>query len=241
MVGAGFEDLMGNLFGGAGAGRGGGQRGRFTTSGGAGGADLEDLLGGMFGGAQSGYRAPAAPRRGADVNATTRIGFREAVQGSTVTLRSPDGGTVTARIPAGVRDAQRIRLRGKGSPGEAGAGDLLITVTVEPHPVFTRSGDDLGLTLPVSFDEAALGVEMEVPTLDGTVRLRIPAGTPSGRTLRVKGRGVVNGSNTGDLRVSIQVVVPQRLDDDARSAVEAYAKATAGEDPRADLMSRARS
>lgn len=239
--GAGFEDLMGNLFGGAGAGRGGSQRGRYATSGGASSADLEDLLGGMFGGAQSGYRAPAAPRRGADVNATTRIGFREAVQGSTVTLRSPDGGTVTARIPAGVRDAQRIRLRGKGSPGEAGAGDLLITVTVEPHPVFTRSGDDIGLTLPVAFDEAALGVEMQVPTLDGTVRLRIPAGTPSGRTLRVKGRGVVNGSNTGDLRVTVQVVVPQRLEDDARAAVEAYAKATAGEDPRADLMSRARS
>ncbi len=241
--GAGFEDLMGNLFGGAGARAGhggGGQRVRFSTGGGGGGPDLEDLLGGMFGGGQTSYGAPAAPRRGADVNATTRIGFREAVQGSTVTLRAPDGGTVTARIPAGVRDAQRIRLRGKGSRGEAGAGDLLITVNVEPHPVFTRSGDDLGLTLPVAFDEAALGVEMEVPTLDGTVRLRIPAGTPSGRTLRVKGRGVVNGSHIGDLRVTVQVVVPQRLDDDARAAVEAYAKATAGDDPRADLMSRAR-
>ena len=243
--GAGFEDLMGDLFGGAGSGAGhggAGQRVRFSTGGGAGGPDLEDLLGGMFGGGQtfSGHRAPAGPRRGADVNATTRIGFREAVQGATVTLRAPDGGTVTTRTPAGVRDGQRIRLRGKGSRGEAGAGDLLITVGVEPHPVFTRSGDDLGLTLPVTFDEAALGVEMEVPTLDGTVRLRIPAGTPSGRTLRVKGRGIVNGSRTGDLRVTVQVVVPQRLDDDARAAVEASAKAPAGVDPRADLMARAR-
>jgi len=238
----GFEDLMGNLFGGAGGGSGSGQRVRFSTGGGAGGPDLDDLLGGMFGGGQgfSGHRAPAGPRRGADVNASTRIGFREAVQGATVTLRLPDGGTVTARTPVGVRDGQRIRLRGKGSRGEAGAGDLLITVNVEPHPVFRRSDDDLGLTLPVTFDEAALGVEVEVPTLDGTVRLRIPAGTPSGRTLRVKGRGVVNGSRTGDLRVIVQVIVPQRLDDEARAAVEAYAKATAGDDPRADLMARAR-
>ena len=242
--GAGFEDLLGNLFGGAGGAAGrSGQRVRYSTGGGAGGPDLEDLLGGMFGGGGQGfpgYGAPAGPRRGADVNATTRIGFREAVQGATVTLRSPDGATVTARIPAGVRDGQRIRLRGKGSPGEAGPGDLFITVSVEPHPVFTRTGDDLVLTLPVTFDEAALGAQVEVPTLDGTVRVKVPAGTPSGRTLRVKGRGIKTASATGDLRVNVQVVVPQRLDDDARAAVEAYAKATAGEDPRGDLMARAR-
>lgn len=242
--GAGFEDLLGDLFGGAAASGGHrqGQRVRYSTGGSAG-PDLEDLLGGMFGpGGQSfgGYGAPAGPRKGADVNATTRIGFREAVLGSTVTLRSPDGGTVTARIPAGVRDGQRIRLRGKGSAGEAGPGDLMITVSVEPHPVFTRTGDDLALTLPVTFDEAALGATVEVPTLDGSVQMKIPPGTPSGRTLRVKGRGITNGSHTGDLRVTVQVAVPQRLDDEARAAVEAYAKATAGEHPRADLLERAR-
>jgi len=241
---AGFEDLLGDLFGGAGAGgqRGSGQRVRYP-SGGAGTPDLEDLLGGMFGqGGQgfSGYGAPAGPRKGADVNASTRIGFREAVLGSTVTLRSPDGGTVTARIPAGVRDGQRIRLRGKGSAGEAGPGDLMISVTVEPHPVFTRTGDDLALTLPVTFGEAALGAQVEVPTLDGSVQMKIPAGTPSGRTLRLKGRGITNGSHTGDLRVSVQVVVPQRLDDDARAAVQAYAEATSDDDPRAEFAHRAR-
>lgn len=241
---AGFEDLLGDLFGGAAPGaRPGASRPRYSGGQGGAQADLEDLLGGMFGGGGqgfSGYSVPAGPRRGADVNAATTIGFREAVEGSTVTLRSPDGGTVTARIPAGVRDGQRIRLRGKGSTGEAGAGDLMITVTVEPHPVFTRVGDDLALSLPVTFDEAALGAQVEVPTLAGSVQMKVPAGTPSGRTLRVRGRGVVNGSNTGDLRVTVQVVVPQRLDDDARAAVAAYAKATVGADPRADVLARAR-
>ena len=246
--GAGFEDLLGDLFGGAGGSRdsrGQGQRVRFSTGpGGAAGPDLEDLLGGMFGGGGgqqfSGYGAPAGPRKGADVDATTSLGFRDAVQGSTVTLRSSEGASITARIPVGVRDGQRIRLRGKGSPGEAGPGDLIVTVRVEPHAVFTRAGDDLALTLPVTFDEAALGAQVEVPTLDASVQMKIPAGTPSGRTLRLKGRGITNGAHTGDLRVTVQVVVPQRLDDQARAAVEAYAAATVGADPRADVLARAR-
>ena len=241
--GAGFEDLLGDLFGGSGgASRGQGQRVRYQTGGGAQ-PDLEDLLSGMFGGGGqpfNGYTSPTGPRKGADVTASTRIGFREAVRGSTVTVRSPDGASVTARVPAGVRDGQRIRLRGRGSAGEAGPGDVLITVAVEPHPVFTRTGDDLVITLPVTFAEAALGAQVEVPTLDGSVQMKIPAGTPSGRTLRLKGRGITNGEHTGDLRVTVLIAVPQRLDDDARAAVEAYAAATAGEDPRADLLTRAR-
>jgi molecular chaperone DnaJ len=235
----GFEDLLGGLFGGSGGGRG--ERVRFST-GGAGGPDLEDLLGGMFGsGGYGGYGSTRGPRRGQDVNATTTLGFREAVNGATVTLRKPDGGTITTRVPAGVRDGQKIRLRGKGGAGDQGApaGDLFITVNVTPDPVFGRKGDDLTVTVPVTFDEAALGTQIDVPTLDGTVRLKVPAGTPSGRTLRVKGRGVSNGKSKGDLRVTVQVVVPQKLNDDARSAVEAYAAATKGEDPRADLMARA--
>jgi molecular chaperone DnaJ len=261
----GFEDLLGGLFGGAGAGRSGsGQRVRFSTggpggAGGPGGIDLEELLRGMgaadgprtaSGTGFGGYGAPAGPRPGADVHATTRISFREAVTGATVTLRSNETGQVTARIPAGVKDGQRIRLRGKGAPGELGAqnGNLLITVTVEPDPVFGRSGDDITLTVPVTFPEAALGATIEVPTLEqndgraevGTVRLKVPAGTPSGRTLRVKGRGIRTTQGTGDLRVTVQVAVPQRLGPDAREAVEAYATATKGEDPRAELIARAR-
>jgi molecular chaperone DnaJ len=263
--GGGFEDLLGGLFGGSGAGRsagGSGQRVRFSTGGsaGPGGIDLEELLRGM--GAADGpragtgyggygdYGATAGPRPGADVHATTRISFREAVTGATVTLRSDETGQVTARIPAGVKDGQRIRLRGKGGRGEAGAqdGNLLITVTVEPDPVFGRSGDDITLTVPVTFPEAALGATIEVPTLEqvdgraevGTVRLKVPAGTPSGRTLRVKGRGVRTAHGVGDLRVTVQVAVPQRFGPEAREAVDAYATATKGEDPRAELMARAR-
>ena len=265
--GGGFEDLLSGLFGGAGAGAGGGrgQRVRFSTggTGGAAGAgmDIEELLrqmgaaegtsrGAGQGTGFGGFGAPSGPRSGADVNATTRISFREAVTGATVTLRGSDGRQVTTRIPAGVKDGQRIRLRGKGAPGDPGApeGDLFITVTVEPDPVFGRAGNDLTITVPVTFAEAALGATIEVPTLEsvngraevGTVRVKVPAGTPSGRTLRVKGRGVRIGNTVGDLRVIVQVAVPQRLDGDARAAVEAYATATKGEDPRADLMARAR-
>jgi molecular chaperone DnaJ len=236
----GFEDLLGGLFGGGG---GRGERVRFSTAGGGGSPDLEDLLGGMFGsgGGYGGYSAPRGPRRGEDVNAATTIGFREAVSGATVTLRRPDGGTITTRIPPGVRDGQKIRLRGKGGAGDRGApaGDLMITVHVTPDPVFARSGDDLTVTVPVTFDEAALGAQIDVPTLDGTVRVKIPAGTPSGRTLRVKGRGVAGSKGTGDLRVTVQVAVPQKLTDEARAAVEAYASATKGDDPRAALMAHA--
>ena len=248
----GFEDLFGGLF----AGQPGGQRVRFTSSPGgarAGGAPpgFEDLLGGLFGGAPGadpragyeGFGAPRGPRAGRDVQATTTLPFRDAVHGSTVTLRTADGRTVTARIPAGVRDGQRIRLRGKGEPGDDGApaGDLVITVDVAPHPVFERVGNDLRVTVPVTFPEAALGAEIPVPTLDGPpVRVRVPAGTPSGRTLRVRGRGVRTAKGTGDLLVTVQVVVPQRLDDAARRAVEAFRDATGDVDPREDLIARAR-
>lgn len=165
---AGFEDVFGGLFG-AGT-SGGSQRVRYSQ-GGAGGFD--DLLGGLFGGAggAGGGRGPAGfrrARRGSDVEATTTLPFRQAVEGSTVTL-TVDGRTVTARIPPGVRDGQKIRLRGKGRPGVDGgeAGDLAISVKVDPHPVFSLDGHDLRVTLPVTFAEAALGAQVEVPTLDG--------------------------------------------------------------------------
>lgn len=242
---AGFEDLFGGMFGGAGGGPGGagagpgGTRMRFSSGGGG----FEDVLSGMFGGG-GGFSAPRGPRPGRDVNATTSLGFRDATQGATVRLSS-NGSPMTVRIPAGVRDGQKIRLRGKGAPGDAGApaGDLVVTVRVEPHPVFSRSGkNDLRVTLPVTFAEAALGGEVSVPTLDGeSVRVKVPAGTPSGRTLRVRGRGVKVGKSgdAGDLLVTVQVVVPQRLDKQAREAVEAFAAATSDDDPRTDLFAKA--
>ena len=141
--------------------------------------------------------------------------------------------TITVRIPAGVKDGQKIRVPGRGSPGERGgpAGDLYVTVHVGRHTLFGRSGDNLTLTLPVTFPEAALGASVRVPTLDGPVTLKLPAGTASGRTFRVKGKGVKRGNSTGDLLVTVEVAVPKKLNDAAREALQAFATA-APEDPR---------
>lgn len=154
--------------------------------------------------------------------------------------RGTSARTIQARIPAGVKDGQRIRLRGKGGAGESGgpAGDLYVTVKVTPHRVFSRSGDNLTLDVPVSFDEAALGAEVKIPTLGGApVTLRLPAGTPNGRTFRVRGRGAPKADGTkGDLLATVQVHVPAVLDQAAREAVEAYRDATVGKPLRAGLF-----
>jgi molecular chaperone DnaJ len=204
-------------------------------------ASMDDLLAGLFnGGAGGGFTSQ--PTRGADVEASTSVTFRQALEGDTVTLRRADGSTVTTRLPAGVKDGQKIRLRGKGNPGPVGNGDLILTVSVEPHALFGRDGDNLTATIPVTFSEAALGGQISVPTFDGaSVTLKLAPGTPSGRTLRVKGRGVKRKDGTsGDLLVTVSVTVPQKLDDAAREAVEAYAAATASDDPREGLLAQAR-
>ena len=145
---------------------------------------------------------------------------------------------ITVRIPAGVIDGQKVRLAGQGEAGPNGtpAGDLFVAVTVKPDKVFTREGDDLHVTVPVSFTELALGDTITVPTLDNPVRVKIPAGTPDGRTLRVRGRGIAKrGGTSGDLLVSVQVTVPTKLDAAASSALRTYAQAEkdSGFNPRA--------
>lgn len=151
--------------------------------------------------------------------------------------------TIQARIPAGVKDGQRIRLRGKGAAGESGGtpGDLFVTVKVSPHRLFGRKADNLTLDVPVSFDELALGADIKVPTLGGAaVTLKVPAGTPNGRTFRVRGRGAPKADGTkGDLLATLEVHVPAVLDQSARSAVEAYRKATAGKPLRSKLFEEA--
>jgi molecular chaperone DnaJ len=150
--------------------------------------------------------------------------------------------TLTMRIPPGVADGQKIRLAGQGEPGMRGApaGDLYVLVHVTPHPVFGRSGDDLTVTVPVSFPELVSGTTLTVPTMDGSVKLKVPPGTSSGRTLRVRGKGITRrDGRSGDLLVTLQVVVPTKLDRKAKDALDSYAKATAGDDPRADLFDRA--
>jgi len=254
----GFEDIFSGMFGNGGP----GGNVRFTTRGGPGGAaggpDLQDLLGGLFGGGGGGYAgqyggdpyadpyggfgASRGPRKGGDLQASTTLGFRQAVTGETVTLTTADGGHITTKIPAGVKDGQKIRLRGKGQPGPAGGepGDLILTVTVAAHPVFGRDGDNLTVDLPVTFAEAALGATVSVPTLIGDrVRVKVGAGTPSGRVLRIKGRGVPTKSGAGDLLAKVQIVVPQRLTDEGKAAVETLAAMDDGHDPRAELFAKA--
>jgi molecular chaperone DnaJ len=145
--------------------------------------------------------------------------------------------TITVRVPAGVRDGAKLRIAGKGTPGTRGApaGDLFVTVRVGAHELFGRSGDDLTLTVPITFNEAALGTTVRVPTLDGSIGVKIAPGTPSGRTLRVRGRGVAKKNNSaGDLLVTVEVAVPQKLSSDAREALEEYAAAQP-DDPRPSI------
>jgi molecular chaperone DnaJ len=271
-----------------------------------------DLFGDIFGGRGGGSRTRSRAVRGADVETTATIGFTDALEGVTISLRltsdsacpdchgtggkpgtqpkicpecegagfivnSTGGGfsinetcprcagrqliydepcptchgsgrgtssrTIQARIPAGVKDGQRIRLRGKGGTGDSGGanGDLFVTVKVTPHPLFGRKGDNLTLDVPVSFDELALGAEVKVPTLGGTpVTLKIPAGTPDGRTFRVRGRGATKKDGTkGDLLATVRVQVPARLNEAAREALAAYRAAGVDGTLRANLFEKA--
>lgn len=192
--------------------------------------DLDGLLGDLFG---RGGRAGQAPRRGQDLEAVLNLEFEDAVRGLTteVVIDGPDGPrSVKVRVPAGVDDGQRIRLPGLGAPGHNGgaAGDLYAVVRVAPHPVFGRRGRDLTVQTQITWPQAVLGTEIDVPTLEGTsVRVRVPAGTPQGRTLRVRGRGVRTTRGTGDLLVTIGLRVPDQVTDEQRHAVEAVAAAFA--------------
>ncbi|MDM7892027.1 DnaJ C-terminal domain-containing protein [Curtobacterium caseinilyticum] len=244
--GGGFEDVFGGMFG-----QQGGQRVRFGQGGARGGAGgFEDILGGMFGGgggfgqSSGGFRGFGGPTKGRDVTASTTLDFATAIAGDTVKLSQGNGRPVNVRIPAGAADGQKIRLRGRGEPSADGgeAGDLVVTVSVRKHPVFERDGQHLRVDVPVTFVEAALGATIQVPTLGGDpVKLKVAPGTPSGRVLRVKGRGVTTKNGTGDLLATVQVAVPSHLSDKQREAVEALRAALPDEDPREDLLAKARS
>jgi molecular chaperone DnaJ len=189
---------------------------------------LDDFLSRVVG--QPG-RGRAKTWRGDDLEAVLDLSFEDAVHGLTteVALNRPDGPqTFKVRVPPGVHDGQRIRLPGKGGPGVNGAppGDLYAVVRVAAHPVFGRSGLDLMVEVPIGWPEAVLGTEIDVPTLGGSpVRVRVPAGTPHGRTLRVRGRGVHTDKAAGNLLVRIRVTVPDHITADQRRAVEAVAEA----------------
>ncbi len=189
-----------------------------------------DIFSQIFGGRRG-------PRKGADVQASITLSFRDSIFGKEVDLKP----NLTVRIPAGISDGGKVRVKGRGEPGEAGPGDLYVVVNVVPHPVFTRKGENIHLTVPVTFSEAALGADIPVPTLEGDeVKVRIAPGTPNGKTFRVKGRGVKKGINAGDLMVSIEVQVPQRVDGNAKKALEDFAAATKSEDVRSEFLQRSR-
>ncbi len=234
----GFEDVFGGMFG-----RGGRTQYQQYNQ-----ADFDDLLGGMFGSggfgrSTGGFRGFGGPTRGRDVTATTTLDFLTAIKGDTVSLSRPDGRPLRVRIPAGVNDGQKIRLKGKGEPSPDGgeAGDMVLTVHVRKHPVFERDGLNLRVDVPVTFAEAALGATIEVPTLEGdVVRLRVAPGTPSGRVLRVKGRGATTAKGTGDLLATVHVAVPAYLPGDAKAHLEAFAEAMPDENPREDLLAKAK-
>ena len=204
-----------------------------------GGGNPQDIFANLFGGGRRG------PRKGQDLQTEATITFRESIVGTHLDLRlATDRGAtqnITARVPAGVNDGAKIRVKGKGAAGEAGPGDLFIMLHVKPHPIFARKGENLTLTLPVTFAEAALGADIKVPTMSGDdVTVRIAPGTSNGRTLRVKGRGITKGATTGDLLVTVDVQVPQRVDGKALDALRAFAEETAHEDVRADLAAKAK-
>jgi DnaJ-class molecular chaperone len=210
--------------------------------------DLDDLLGRFGFGGRGGRAGRAAGLRGADVEATLELDFLEAAKGGekrlTMQLAGEDGRlhtrTLTVRIPPGVGDGGRIRLRGKGGPGLGGGppGDLWATVRVRPHPVFRREGRDVLVDVPVTIAEAIRGAKIEVPTLDGRATVTVPPGTDSGQKLRLRGKGIPNptsGGAAGDLYVVIQVRVPKQLDADAAAALDMLAKA-GPENPRKELF-----
>jgi len=254
MLNSGFGGFGGGgrgPFGGAGGARGGGTRIRIEDLGDLGniftGNDAifgEDAIGTLFGRGKT---------KGRDLETTLQLGFEEALNGTTASLRltDPAGGSrsIRVRIPEGVTDGARIRVGGRGSPSPNGgpAGDLYVTVSVAPHPIFGRKGRDLTLSLPITFPEAALGAEVAVPTLDGgTVTLKIPAGTQTGRTFRIRGKGGLGAGSNGagsqpgssgkpnDLYVTANIVVPHRLSKEARELLEQFAEAQP-ESPREHL------
>lgn len=276
----------------------------------ASGSGLGDLFGNLFGGGGTSRKTSSrGPRRGADVEAKAKLSFEQAVEGTTVSLRSvsdtpctscrgtgaqsgtlprvcpkcegagmtasSSGGvftlsepctdcsgrglivddpcascngsgrgqsasTMQVRIPAGVQDGQRVRIKGKGAAGENGgaSGDLYVEVSVTPHRVFGRDGHNLTLDVPVTIGEASLGAEITVPTLSGSpVKLKVPPGTPNGRVLRVRGKGVPRASGTpGDLLVTVKVAVPEELSEEAKEALKAFTAASHQANPRADLF-----
>ncbi|MDR9396367.1 DnaJ C-terminal domain-containing protein [Pontimonas sp.] len=232
---SGFEDIFGGMFGG-GSPRGG--------PAGFGGGLFDGLFdGGMGQGGPGGYPRYREPTKGQDVQARITLDLATAVEGTTVSVEAAAGKKVSAKIPAGVKDGQKVRLRGKGRPSPDGgkAGDVIITVGIPKHAVFSREEQHLRVVVPVTFKEASLGDTIEVPTLSGeTVKVKVPPGTQSGQVMRVRGRGVTSSAGIGDLLVEIRVAVPSHLSKTAKAHLDKLFEALPQENPRDDLIAKAK-
>jgi DnaJ-class molecular chaperone len=215
-----------------------------TTRGGRGGGGFggfEDILKEAFGqmgrGARTGTRGNFGSEdfsAGAAVHASLTVTLPEAARGVTQRLRLPTGKDVDVKIPAGITNGQQIRLKGQGMAGQAGAGDVLITVSIAPHPVFALDGADIRLDLPITLYEAALGAKVRVPTLDRPVEIAIPAWTSSGRTFRLKGKGFPAKTGRGDLLAMVRIVLPDRSDSELEALMKKWQSAKSY-DPRKDM------
>ena len=250
----GFEDLFGAFVG------GGGHNVRFQTSGmPGGGAGFEDILSGLFGGSGGasarfggdpygssfgGGHAPRSaptPEKGGTVRAKLSISFRQALNGATLTIKV-GGSPIKVRIPAGIKDGQKVRVKGHGKPGTNGgpAGDLEVAVTVKPHPVYSREGNDLVMELPVTVSEAILGCVVDVPMVDGNMAtVKVPAGSSSGAEIRVRGGGVKSSKATGDLIARVAIRVPEKPSRELKKLAKELAQAEGDLDVRASLAEAA--
>ena len=219
---------------------GGGARFQAGGRGGQGGG-FEDVFSNFFGGGGGFGGGGFAPQRGQDLTTSSSVDFIDSIHGTNIKL-TVSGKPVTLKVPAGIQDGQKLKLKGKGQPSPNGgqAGDLVVTIKVRPHPVFTRDGDNVRVVVPVTFAEAVLVAIISVPVLGGEpVKLKVAPGTPNGRTLRVKGKGVQHESHQGDLLASVDILVPNRISKKAEEALRAFDNEIPVEDPRATLISRA--
>jgi molecular chaperone DnaJ len=210
--GQGFEDVFSNIFG-----------------------------GGFQGGGFPGFGGGFGPQRGSDLTVSSTINFIDSIQGTQLKV-GVHGETVNVKIPAGIQDGQKLKVRGKGqqSPNGGSAGDLVVTVKVKPHPIFSRDGDNIRVAVPITFAEAVLGATIQVPTLGGEpVKLKVAPGTPNGRTLRVKGKGVQLAGKEGDLLATVEIAVPAHVNDKAKELLEQFDAELPQEDPRLDVLTRA--
>jgi molecular chaperone DnaJ len=219
----------------------GGAGGQGFPGGFPGGGGFEDVFSNLFGGGGRGGFGGFGPQRGSDLTMTTTLNFIDGVKGTSIKVNL-GGKDVSVNIPAGVNDGQKIKLRGKGQPSPNGgeAGDLIITCNIKPHPIFSRDGNNIRVTVPVTYAEAVLGATILVPTLGGEpVKLKVAPGTPNGRVLRVKGRGVVTAKHEGDLLATVEIAVPSHVSDKAKKALEEFDGMLPEEDPRAELLLKA--